>query len=111
MRTPGTILGDSAKTWEERNGIYKNNDLLVGLVQHVLWPTGPKLQTAEAHHRWHLYELIIVKLTRFVVSGLTHVDSIHDIIVYASMIENAINGKTVPIEEIETGKRGQGVYE
>jgi hypothetical protein len=39
---------------------------------------------------WHLFEIIVVKLTRFANSRLEHKDSIHDIAVYSAMIESEL---------------------
>jgi len=38
--------------------------------------------------RWHLFELLIVKLTRFANQSFGHQDSIHDAAIYAAMIES-----------------------
>ena len=43
-----------------------------------------------AVNKWHLFELMVVKLTRFANSGLTHQDSIHDLAVYAAMVESLV---------------------
>ena len=55
-----------------------------------LFPDGVNLKTIDDYNTWHLFELMIVKLTRFANTNLTHRDSIHDAAVYAAMIESLI---------------------
>jgi hypothetical protein len=86
-RTAADVLADAAKTFAERNAVYKDNAVNVGNVMQALFPNGVQLKTEADHHLYHLFELIIVKLTRFANSNLTHVDSIHDSMVYAAMVE------------------------
>jgi len=90
MKTPADILAEMATTYRERNAMYCDNYKLVGPVMMALFPEGVALRTAEQITLWHLFELIVVKMTRFGVSNLTHVDSIHDIAIYAAMIEGLL---------------------
>lgn len=83
-------LRAAAKTFEERNRVYGNNYLNVGNVMKGLFPDGMVLKTAEDFASWHLLELVIVKLTRFANSKLTHRDSIHDATLYCAMLEALI---------------------
>lgn len=87
---PPRILEEMAETFRERNKVYGSNCEMVGSVMQALFPNGVVLRTPEEFERWHLFELKIVKLTRFVISGLTHVDSIHDDGVYSSMVESLV---------------------
>lgn len=82
------ILLDMAETFRERNKIYGDNYKRVGEVMVALFPNGVELKTKEDFNTWHLFELMIVKLTRFANSELTHVDSIHDCAVYAAMVQS-----------------------
>jgi hypothetical protein len=91
------ILESMADTFRERNKVYGDNYKLVGDVMKALFPQGVVLKTAEDFNRWHLFELQIVKLTRFAVSGLVHKDSIHDEAVYAAMVESLITESTHPL--------------
>lgn len=91
------ILDDMSDTFRERNKVYGDNYKRVGDVMAALFPNGVVLRTPEDFNRWHLFELKIVKLTRFAVSGLTHKDSIHDDAVYAAMVESLIDENTAPI--------------
>ncbi len=88
--SPADLLAKMAETYRERNAVYGDNWRTVGQVMLSLYPDGVHLDTAKAFNEWHLFELIVVKLTRFANSGRTHADSIHDIAVYAAMIEAAI---------------------
>jgi hypothetical protein len=93
MKTTADILIEMAETFRERNAVYGDNCVMVGKVMEDLFPNGITLRTAEEHERFHLLYMIIVKLTRFAVSEMTHVDSIHDTAVYAAMLEAFITGK------------------
>lgn len=88
--TPPSLLRDMAATYEERNKVYGDNFLRVGGILQAMFPNGVKLSSAEDFVRWHLFELKIVKLSRFAVSGLTHQDSIHDDGVYSAMVESLL---------------------
>jgi hypothetical protein len=81
------ILESAGRTFRERNAVYKDNAEVVGKVMAALFPNGVALKTAADHKMYHLFELVIVKLTRFTQSGMTHEDSIHDLAVYAAMCE------------------------
>jgi hypothetical protein len=83
---PDAILRKMAETYAERSNVYGNNLLMVQPIAEILFPAGvPTFST-----KMHLFELLLMKLTRFAVSGLTHTDSIHDIGVYAAMLESHI---------------------
>ena len=81
------VLQGMADTYRERNKVYGDNFRNVGHVMAALHPRGAGLQTPADHELFHLWSLLIVKLTRFANSDLTHIDSIHDAAVYAAMIE------------------------
>lgn len=90
--TPATaadILDQMAATFRERNAVYGDNFRMVGRMMEVLFPGGapPELLHSD---QFHLFELILVKLSRYAISGLQHRDSIHDAGVYCAMCE-AIN--------------------
>lgn len=88
--TAASILDAMAETYRERNKVYGDNFRRVGPVMSELHPDGVLLRTPQEHEVFHLWSLIIVKLTRFATSGLTHEDSIHDAGVYAAMIESIL---------------------
>lgn len=87
QRTAADVLAEMADTFRERNAVYKDNAEKVGEVMAVLFPDGVTLKTAADHKFYHLFELLIVKLTRFTNSGLKHEDSVHDLTVYGAMLE------------------------
>lgn len=84
------ILAEMADTYRDRNKVYGDNYKRVGDVMMALFPNGVELKTQEAFNIWHLFELMIVKVTRFANTGLSHVDSIHDCAVYAAMVESLL---------------------
>ena len=90
MTTAADILAEMADTYRERNKVYGDNYKRVGAVMAAMFPNGVDLFTEEDYNVWHLFELIVVKLTQFANSGLTHEDSIHDAAVYAAMVESLI---------------------
>lgn len=90
-KTAADILAEMADTYRERNKVYGDNYKRVGAVMKALFPAGVQLQSEQDFNTWHLFELMVVKLTRFANSGLTHQDSIHDLAVYAAMVESLIN--------------------
>jgi hypothetical protein len=93
------ILIEMGNTFRERNKVYGDNYKRVGAAMEAMFPNGVFLKTTDDFNRWHLFELIIVKLTRFANSGLTHTDSIHDAAVYAAMVESLTNENSAKINE------------
>lgn len=91
MKDAADILADMAETFRERNKVYGDNYKRVGAVMTALFPQGVSIVTPEQFNVWHLFELMVVKMTRFANSGLSHQDSIHDLAVYAAMVESLIN--------------------
>lgn len=87
---PAEVLAEMAETFRDRNDVYGDNWLGVGRVLHALHPEGLRMENARDFEIGHLYLLVIVKLTRFSNSLCTHKDSIHDLAVYAAMIEAAL---------------------
>lgn len=87
--TPDQLLAEMAMTYKERNALYGDNFKMVGKLMAVLFPNGvpPELLHSD---QFHLFELKLVKLSRFAISGMTHRDSIHDDAVYSAMIESVI---------------------
>lgn len=90
MKTAADILAEMAETFRARNAVYGDNYKMVAQLVKVLFPNGvpPELVVTD---QWHLFELKLVKISRFAISNLTHVDSIHDDAVYSAMIEAIIN--------------------
>lgn len=94
--SPAHILDQMAETYRERNKVYGDNFLKVGAVFKALYPNGLTLTTEDDFTKFHLFMLLVVKLTRFTNSNLTHQDSIHDIGVYAAMIDSLLRTTTPP---------------
>jgi hypothetical protein len=84
--TAADILEEMGKTFRERNKVYGDNFRMVGAMMKILFPEGvpPELLHSD---KFHLFELKLVKISRFAISGMTHQDSIHDDAVYSAMIE------------------------
>lgn len=106
-KSAADILESAAKTYRERNEGYKDNAVMVGALMQVMFPHGVTLRTADDHHAYHLFELMIVKLTRFVKSNLKHVDSIHDLSVYAAMVEALAESHAI---EVRNEWSDEGTY-
>jgi hypothetical protein len=92
------ILEEAAETFDGRNSKYRDNAVKVGRVMEALFPDGVNLNNADDFHIFHLFELMIVKLTRFVNSDLTHQDSIRDMIVYGAMVENLVEDHNISLD-------------
>ena len=84
-----TILERMASTFRERNKVYGSHYEMSAPLTKVLFPDGVPTELIFTD-QWHLFELILVKLSRFAISELTHVDSIHDTAVYGAMIESIL---------------------
>lgn len=85
------ILRAMADTFDERNSEYGDNWKMTGELLRVLFPHGlPIHNTAVSFQFYHLFFLIIVKLSRFVISGCKHLDSLHDMAVYCAMCEKIL---------------------
>ena len=82
-----------SKTFKERNEVYGDNYKMVGELMKVLHPEGFNQQSEEDHELGHLWSLLVVKLSRFAISDLKHKDSIHDLAVYAAMIEAILTNR------------------
>ncbi len=83
------LLNQCAKLYAERNAVYKDNFRMVGAIMKALFPDGPPaLETVQDYNRWHLFELAIVKLSRYAVTYNEggHEDSLDDLIVYMAMV-------------------------
>lgn len=83
------ILAAGAATYAARNKVYGENYRMVAPIMKVLFPYGVPAGVIHSD-KWHMFELLVVKITRFATSKLEHTDSIHDAMVYAAMIEASI---------------------
>lgn len=82
------LMRQAASTYEMRNSVYKDNFLVVGRVMEALFPDGaPRLHDKEDFNRWHIFELLIVKLTRYVANwDNPDEDSLVDMIPYLAIL-------------------------
>lgn len=85
---PDDILMEMAKTYRERSKMYKNNYKQIGAVMAALYPDGIMLKTEDECNRFHLFLIMLIKITRLVNMNLNHQDSCHDIGVYAAMLKS-----------------------
>jgi len=92
---PHEILEKMADTFRERNAVYGDNFRMVAKLMAVLFPKGVPPELVVQDH-FHLFELILVKLSRYAISDLTHIDSIHDLAVYAAMCESINHERNQP---------------
>lgn len=86
--TPETIMKEMAETFAERHKIYGDNYKQIGDVMTKLFPLGITLSSPNEHNSFSLFSMMVVKLTRLANSNLKHKDSVHDIGVYAAMLES-----------------------
>src|ERR1700746_2880029 len=93
------VLEEMARTFREKNKMYGDNYLAVGKVMQALFPNGITLKTEYDHILFHWISWSVGKLTRFVNSGMKDQNSIHDLAVYAAMIEDFITVNIAMIED------------
>jgi len=88
VETVPEILSRLEKLYKDRNAEYGENFRVVGKVIEALFHDPPELFTEQDWNRWHLFELAIVKLTRYVehYDKGGHKDSIEEMIVYLGMV-------------------------
>lgn len=89
------ILEEMAATFKQRNAVYGSNFKMVGPIMAILFPNGVSVELLKSD-QFHLFELLIVKLSRLAISGLKHQDSARDAGVYAAMIESIITNLEKP---------------
>ena len=90
MVTPEQILAEMIETFQERKKLYGDNYKQIGKVMEALFPNGVTLKTIKEHNRYHLFLMIMVKVTRLAQTNLKHKDSVHDLAVYAAMLESIL---------------------
>lgn len=83
------LLEAAAATYKERNAVYGDNYKRVGEMLKGLFPDGIKIKTVDDQNRFQIFNLIIVKLSRYAVNWEKggHADSIHDAAVYCAILE------------------------
>jgi hypothetical protein len=88
MPTPIENMEQAIETFKERNKTYGDNYLQHGKVMQALFPNGVDLKTLKEHNRFGIINMIVAKLTRYCQGAQPHKDSIHDLGVYAFMLES-----------------------
>ena len=86
------ILQKGAATYAARNAAYGDNYKRFGYTMESMFPMGLKVRTAEDWNRLGVFVQIVSKLTRFANADMQHSDSVHDLMVYAAMMEELLNG-------------------
>jgi len=86
---PIDCIEDALKTFKERNKEYGDNYIQHGSVMKALFPNGIELKTVEDYNRFGVINMIVAKLTRYSQNWpKTHQDSLHDLGVYAFILES-----------------------
>lgn len=93
-KNPADILQSGADTFRERHNVYGDNYLTVGRVMTAFFPDGLPLKTEDDHNRFHIFMLMVVKMTRYVENWRRggHDDSLLDNAVYAAMLASIDQG-------------------
>lgn len=83
------LLVQMAATYRERNALYGNNYKEFGLIMEAIFPNEILLSTPDDFNRFALLVQIVAKVTRYAKNFHSggHIDSIHDVGVYAAMLE------------------------
>jgi hypothetical protein len=82
------LLKSMADTYEQRGKQYGNSYQMAGAVLRALG--APRLVTEEDFARYHVVVMCVIKLQRFMNSGMTHADSAHDLGVFATMLQEMV---------------------
>lgn len=87
--TAADLMTIGAQTYRERNAAYGDNYKQHGFIMDALFPKGINLVTVQDHNRFGIITMLAAKLCRycnnFEKGG--HKDSIHDLGVYAFMLQ------------------------
>lgn len=99
IRNPTThpvtqLLQSALTTFQERNAVYGDNWRQYGTVMAMLYPGGLHLETPDDFAKFSIISHLVGKLTRYVHQPKGHLDSAHDMIVYAAILEHL-----TPVEE------------
>jgi hypothetical protein len=88
--SPANMLQQASETFKQRFELYGDNYKKFGIVMQALMPKESDVSSIENHNRLGLLTQIIYKLTRYCENFNKggHKDSIHDLCVYAAMLES-----------------------
>ena len=88
-RSPVDCMEEAFETFKTRNKEYGDNYLNHGRVMMALFPKGVNLKTIEDYNRFGIINMLVAKLTRYCQGWpKSHQDSIHDLGVYAFILES-----------------------
>jgi len=99
---PNEYSHEATDLFEERGKVYGDNYKRMGIVMSGLFPKGIYLKTTDDHNRFHLLELMVLKLTRYCENWDKggHADSLDDNSVYSMMLrevdDEIKNGAKLP---------------
>lgn len=72
---------------EARDADYKGSDAMYAAVMGALFPDGVTLASVRDQHRYHIFMLMMVKVTRYARNWKDgHEDSLLDLAAYSSML-------------------------
>jgi hypothetical protein len=88
-RSVPEIMREGADTYEQRNALWGDNYKEAGAVMMALLPRGIELRTADDWNRFGLFMHVMNKVTRYAqnLDSGGNLDSAHDLMVYAAMLE------------------------
>jgi hypothetical protein len=82
------VMEEASKTFKARQAVYGDNYKLAAEALKAFFPDGVDLKTSEDQERYHIFMLIVVKLSRYANGWKSpHQDSIHDAGIYSFMLE------------------------
>lgn len=82
------VMEHAAETFKARQAVYGDNYKLAAEALKAFFPNGLELKTAADQERYHIFMLIVVKLSRYANGwNKPHQDSIHDAGIYSFMLE------------------------
>jgi hypothetical protein len=89
MDNTDKILERGAQVFRERRPIYGRNAPKIGRALQAMFPEGLTLTTAEDFTRFYLFQMQLVKQSRYANNFLKggHADSMVDTCVYAAMLQ------------------------
>lgn len=102
---PNKTLEEAQKILSQRNAIYKNNYGPYGKVMESLFPEGVELKTARDHIRFHLFVLLIVKITRYtnnyniggeqdsLIDAINYLAFLREVDAFPRQLKDALNEK------------------
>lgn len=91
--SPVQCLQEAIDTFVQRGKVYDGESgqayKMFGPIMMAFFPNGIIISSAEEWNRYALFHMEVAKLARYASNFNTgHIDSQHDVIVYASMLES-----------------------